>query len=259
MKDSYKENTDYPMDNNPAWKLLEDNYNRYYLDYDGDKTPKIPQNIHFVWLGGQFPAKYERLKNTWTKWHPTWNIKVWDDNDAENFGMINQKAFDTLQNLGAKSDIFRYEILYRHGGLYVDTDFECLKSFDNLLYLDFFSGGGWNNFPVLFNGLFACKPRDKFIKTVIDAIHEKEINGYYTLDKIGEVSGVNFFTDIYLKYIINSKDKSVVFPNHFFYPMPATIREEVREDNEENRERAYSYIKPNSYCLHWWYTSWQKR
>ena len=31
-----------------------------------------------------------------------------------------------------RSDIVRYEILHAFGGLYIDTDFECLKSFDIL-------------------------------------------------------------------------------------------------------------------------------
>jgi mannosyltransferase OCH1-like enzyme len=257
MKGTYRENTDYPMDDNPSWKLLEDNYNKYYLNYDGNKTPDIPQNIHFIWLGGQFPQKYKRMQETWSVLHPTWQIKVWDDNDAENFGMINKKTYDAIQNPGAKSDIFRYEILHRHGGLYIDTDFMCLKPFDLLLYLDFFAGGGWNAFPVLFNGLMACKPNDGFIKTVIDEITRKQIKPHYGLDQILDLVGPLFITDIYLKYIKTTTDKTVLFPNRFFYPMPATIRTEVREDNRKNRERIYSYAKHNSYCIHLWHTSWQ--
>ena len=257
MKGTYKENTDCPMDDNSSWRLFDDNYNKYYLNYNGDRTPEIPRNIHLVWLGSQFPQKYGRLKDTWLKRHPAWNIKVWNDNDAENFGMINKKSYDAVKNLGAKSDIFRYEILHRHGGLYVDTDFECLKSFDDLLYLDFFAGGGWNAFPCLYNGLMACKPGDGFIGNIINAITQKQVGIHYRLDEILDFVGVPFITDIYIKYLKTTEDKTIIFPNSFFYPMPAIIREEVRDDNETNRKRIYSYIKPNSYCVHLWYTSWQ--
>jgi hypothetical protein len=44
------------------------------------------------------------------------------------------------QNVGAKSDILRREVIYRFGGLYLDTDFECLSSFEPLHdRLDFFA------------------------------------------------------------------------------------------------------------------------
>ena len=36
---SFQENTDNPMDGNPAWRYYIDNYNKYYLEYKGDKTP----------------------------------------------------------------------------------------------------------------------------------------------------------------------------------------------------------------------------
>jgi len=255
---SFRDNTDNPMDDNPAWRLYVENYNRYYLEYKGDKTPVIPKNIHFVWLGGPFPQKYERLKETWEKQHPDWNIKVWGDKDAESFGMVNKKIFDAVSNYGVKSDIFRYEILYRHGGIYTDTDYECLLSFDDFLYLDFFAGTGWNPWPVVFNGLLACTSGNKYMGNIIDAIHQEQINDTLGFDQILNYTGCDFITPIYTKYQETTSDKTVVFPNHFFYPMSATVRGEVREDNEESRKRVYSYLKPNSYCVHLWYCSWQK-
>ena len=255
---SFRENTDTPMDDNPAWKLFEDNYNKYYLDYKGDKSPKIPKNIHFIWLGSSFPEKYKRLQETWIKYHPDWNIKIWNDIDAEDFGMINKKEFDTIDNLGAKSDIFRYEILYRHGGLYVDTDFECFSSFDDLLYLDFFAGGGWNTWPVVFNGILVCTAGNKYLFNIINTLKQSSIDNRYTFNEILRYTGCDFITDIYIDYIKETTDKTVIFPNRYFYPLPATKRLTVREDNEESRKIINSYVKPNTYCAHLWYCSWQK-
>ena len=75
-----------------VWDLLEDNYNKYYLEYEGSRASVIPKNIHFIWLGGPFPQKYLRLKETWIKHHPGWNIQVWNDDDAEEFGIVNNKG-----------------------------------------------------------------------------------------------------------------------------------------------------------------------
>jgi len=256
---SFRDNTDNPMDNNPAWKLLEDNYNRYYLNYKGDKSPVIPQNIHFIWLGSPFPQQYERLKDTWVKQHPGWNIKVWSDKDAEEFGLINKMKYDNFPNYGVKSDILRYEILYKYGGIYIDTDFECFQSFDDLLYLDFFAGTGWNAWPVVFNGIMASSVNNKYLGLIIESIYKERLGNDYNMEQILDFTGCNFITPLYIEYCKIEKDKSVIFPNHFFYPMPATIRGEVREDNEKNRKRIYSYIRPNTYCAHLWYCSWQKQ
>jgi len=256
---SFIENTDTAMDNNPVWGKWIANYNKYYLEYDGDRSPKIPKNIHFVWLGSLFPEKYKRLQKTWIKHHPEWNIKVWDDNDAENFGMLNKKAFDIIENYGAKSDIFRYEILYRYGGIYVDTDFECFKPFDDLLYLDFFAGTGWNVWPVVFNSILACVPGNIYLFNIINNIQQKQIDRpTYGFVEILNFTGCDFITDIYVKYLEAADDKAVIFPSKFFFPMPATIRLDVREDSEASRGIVDSYIKPNTYCAHLWYCSWQK-
>lgn len=237
------------MDDNPEWKLFEDNYNRYYLDFKGDKSPVIPKNIHFIWLGSPLPEKYKRIQETWEKQHSKWNIYVWNDDDAESFGMTNKKLFDSTDNYGIKSDIFRYEILHRYGGIYTDTDYECFQSFDDLLYLDFFAGTGWNPWPVVFNGLLACTIGNKYMSNIIEAINKKQIKGQLSPQQTLNFTGCDFITPLYIDYIKTVQEKTVIFPNHFFYPMPATV----------NSEQVYSYLKPNTYCAHLWYCSWQKK
>jgi len=69
---------------------------------------------------------------------------------------------------GAKSDIARYEILYRIGGLYIDTDFECLKPFDIFNHCcDFYSGVAFDENVVLFIGLIGAAPGHPVLGTCI--------------------------------------------------------------------------------------------
>ena len=42
-------------------------------------------------------------------------------------------AADPARNLAERADVLRYEILRRHGGVYVDVDVECLRPLDDLL------------------------------------------------------------------------------------------------------------------------------
>ena len=46
--------------------------------------------------------------------------------EAQNLSMKNKKAFLSAHNYGMKSDILRYEILHTYGGVYIDTDYECV-------------------------------------------------------------------------------------------------------------------------------------
>ena len=46
--------------------------------------------------------------------------------EAQNLNMKNKKAFLSAHNYGMKSDILRYEILHTYGGVYIDTDYECV-------------------------------------------------------------------------------------------------------------------------------------
>ena len=42
-------------------------------------------------------------------------------------------AYDRLVRPALKSDLGRYAVLFLHGGMYVDTDMECLRGFQHLL------------------------------------------------------------------------------------------------------------------------------
>jgi Glycosyltransferase sugar-binding region containing DXD motif len=42
--------------------------------------------------------------------------------------MKNKEAFLSAYNYGMKSDILRYEILHSYGGVYIDTDYECVMN-----------------------------------------------------------------------------------------------------------------------------------
>jgi inositol phosphorylceramide mannosyltransferase catalytic subunit len=73
--------------------------------------------------------------------HPDWEIKLWTDADIAELAFENQQAFDSAANYGEKSDILRYELLERFGGVYADCDFVSLRSLDEIVSkLEFFAG-----------------------------------------------------------------------------------------------------------------------
>ena len=68
-----------------------------------------------------------------------YEIIEWSDNNI-NFELKNKFLYENTTNLGGKSDILRFEVLSKFGGIYMDYDFLQIKKFDDLLDYDFFAG-----------------------------------------------------------------------------------------------------------------------
>ena len=66
----------------------------------------------------------------------------------------NKDLYDKSRNYGFKTDLARYEILNKYGGLYIDTDFECLSPIpENFLNFDFVSCIVFSNEPQINNAI----------------------------------------------------------------------------------------------------------
>lgn len=254
MSKNYAFNPEY-LNRSKEWNTLKELYNKNVIENKIEsKRLKIPKILHWIWLGSPLPERCKRLQKTWQEKHPDWEFKVWTDADVKSFKLQNQAYFDNAVNWGEKSDIFRYEILYRYGGLYTDTDFECLKSFDQLHYLcDLYTGIAYDSGPVLYNGLIGVAPRHPMMKACIDNMviwgHPQDE------DAIMARTGPVFFTRIFFKTLEECKnDKIVAFPTSYFYPFPNNLRHRAAQKNFVD-----SYIRPESFCVHLFATSWTKK
>lgn len=152
----------------PSWKYVQtkadkENLNFYrdifesYKNLSPSFSPpvRIPKIIHFIWVGPRhFPLESVENVRTWIAKHPDWTINFWTDrvrpipSPEMRLRLISELELAKLQqcleksdNEGEKSDLLRSEILYREGGIYVDHDVKCLRSFD-LLHstYDFYCG-----------------------------------------------------------------------------------------------------------------------
>ncbi len=101
----------------------------------------IPKVIHLCWLSGDpYPAKISRCLSTWEKYLPDYEVMLWDTKrfDLESSIWVKQ-AFEKKKYAFA-ADYIRFYALYNYGGIYLDSDVEVLKSFDDLLDLPYFMG-----------------------------------------------------------------------------------------------------------------------
>lgn len=89
----------------------------------------IPRKLHIIWIGQKTPPR--RCIDSWRDAHPGWEFKLWDDDAVSRETWELQAQLDCVRELYAKTDLLRWEILYRHGGIYVDADSECIRPLDD--------------------------------------------------------------------------------------------------------------------------------
>lgn len=185
---------------------------------------------------------------SWIILNPEWEYFLWDDNSIEKFVLRNKEKYYSSKNYGYKSDIARYEILNRLGGLYVDIDFECLKPIPNdFLSYDFISSINFDNSPLLGNALIFTKPNNIFLKNIIKEIKICKSNN--TID-IFNSSGPQLITKIYFNLSKKTKENFLILPSNYYFPLPSFL---LHTNNNSNK-----LILEYSLGIHHYGQSWMR-
>lgn len=134
-----------------------------YVKMPNDKI--IPLKIFQTWYTKDLsPKMKERVENIKAS-NPEFEHHLFDDNDCREFIKNNfdshvLHAFDSLVPGAYKADLWRYCVLFKHGGIYLDIKLNCINGFklieltrsnhfvkDRILPLS------------IYNALMVCKPR----------------------------------------------------------------------------------------------------
>jgi hypothetical protein len=107
----------------------------------------IPKIIHFCWLSGdKYPNIIEKCINTWKEKLPDYEFVLWDTNRFNIEDSIWVKQAFEAKKYAFAADYIRLYAVYNYGGIYMDTDIEVLKNFDDLLNLPYFIGSEGGGF-----------------------------------------------------------------------------------------------------------------
>lgn len=101
----------------------------------------IPKIIHYCWLGGN-PKSESVLKciESWKKYCPDYEIREWNEDNLDiSMNEYTSQAYEA-KAWGFVPDYLRLWIVYNYGGIYLDTDVQLVKSFDDLLEYPAFIG-----------------------------------------------------------------------------------------------------------------------
>jgi inositol phosphorylceramide mannosyltransferase catalytic subunit len=231
----------------PRWDIVKELYEKNFIHVNSRNYDVMPKKIHQIWLGGELPDKYKRWGETWTKFNPDWEYKLWTDNDVEKVNISDRVKFNSIRNLGQKSDYLRYHILNQFGGLYVDTDFECLKSFNPLTYANFLVGVGYPSKVELYIGLMGSVPNHPVLLYLLNIMNKNYIDS----KDIFNTTGTYFFTKIFFEIVRGYMNGVVILPPDYFYPFPNHKGHEL--------ENGRDYILDCSYAVHHWEISWSNK
>jgi len=238
--------------------FFRDLYNKNNLSVKMNKgNKKIPKIIHQIWLGSPLPKKYDAWVRSWEKNHPGWKYVLWTDKEIEEFELANRKLYHSTSNYGEKSDIARYEILYRFGGVYVDTDLESLMPLDVLHEnYEFYTGISHLDGGVLClaNGIIGSVAGHPILKECIETIKLK-----WHLKMIIEITGPVHFTQSFCDVVEKMKGtlayKNIIaLPATYFYPFGIT-----KKDMRGQELKSYLKSFPESFTAHYWEGSWLKK
>ena len=108
----------------------------------------IPKIIHLCWLSGdEYPPLIKKCVESIYAKLPDYEIKIWT---KENFDIDSvlwvKQAFEAKKYAFA-ADYIRFWSLFNYGGIYLDSDVEVLKSFDDFLDCKSFTGFEYLNIP----------------------------------------------------------------------------------------------------------------
>jgi FkbM family methyltransferase len=199
----------------------------------------IPRVFHRIWLGGPLPEREGRYGETWAEHHPDWELRLWHDGNLP--PLVNQEQFDAAGSPAQKADILRYELLLAHGGIYVDTDFECFRSIEPLLAgVRAFCGREDANRVT--NSILGSVPGHPFFAAVVAALPDSV--AWRPGRPPNEQTGPELLSRVLIEREALGREVPTVFGPELFFPYLWT-----------EPHRAGEHF-PRAYAAHHWAKSW---
>jgi mannosyltransferase OCH1-like enzyme len=179
----------------------------------------IPLKIFQTWHTKKLPVRMAQSVNSIKANNPRFQHYLFDDNDCrefikENFLPNVLEAFDSLIPGAYKADLWRYCVLYKEGGIYLDIKYRSHNKFKfiNLTEKEHFVLDADNN--GIYNALMVCMPRNEILLKAINQIVTNVKNRYYGLNCLSP-TGPKLLSQFFSNYEKNQLDmKHGTFQSH---------------------------------------------
>lgn len=183
---------------------------------------------------------------SWHKFMPDWKYKLWNEDNFDIYSNDYVREAYEAKKYAFVTDYVRLYALFTEGGVYMDTDVEVLRSYDDLLSLSGFTGyEGSKNLPPV-TGTMASEAGGVWVKEQLDSYQGAHfIRGDGSLDTTTNTTRIS---EIMKKggFIQDGKMQKYkdmyIFPVDYFCPRQTT---------------GEYFLTPNTYCDHHFCGSWR--
>lgn len=226
----------------------------------------IPKKIHFCWLSGdEYPPLIKHCLETWNRVLPDYELILWDTHrfDINSVPWV-KEAFEAKKYAFA-ADYIRLYSVYTEGGIYLDSDVEMLKTFNDLLQYKSFIGFEAAT-GLIEAAVFGAEKGCGWCKTAMEFYHDKHFyvdeKGHPNLNIIAplvfrsalDITYSNFPIDRPSKPILlTEKEEIYVCPADYFSPLKFDL--EKSRGGENILAKKYR-SNPQTYCIHRFTASW---
>ncbi len=209
----------------------------------------IPKTIHYCWFGGgKKPKQVIKCIDSWKKNCPDFKIFEWNESntDLAMNGYVSQ-AFEQ-KKWAFLTDYLRLKIIFEHGGIYLDTDVEIIKTMDDLLLQNFFLG--CESEGVIATGLgFGAIPNCTVIGTMLEEYEKRFLYNRNTPIEFIACPELNTYA---VKHLMEKNDRigleiiefcgGKIYPPEYFCPY--------------NYHSKVLNLTSKTYSIHHYYGSW---
>lgn len=206
----------------------------------------IPKIIHYCWFGlNEKPKDVLRMIASWRKHCPDYEIKEWNETNFDiHINRYTEEAYEQ-KKWAFVSDVARMWVLYHHGGIYMDTDVEVVRSLDGLLNNEGFVG--FEGTRWIATSIVGCEAHHPFVKRFMEHYDGRSfMSENHIMD---QTTNVQMWTKLLQEEYglkLNGKQQHIagfeIYPTDFFTPYDYINGKLSRTDN--------------TYSIHWFGQSW---
>lgn len=207
----------------------------------------IPKIIHYCWFGGnELSERAAECIDSWRRFCPDYEIREWNEQNYDVSRVPYIRDAYKEKKWAFVSDYVRLDVVYRYGGIYLDTDVELIKSLsffeDQMLFMAMEKQNSYIN-----TGLgFGAVAGNEKIRQLREVYHR--LSFYREDGSLNLVACPKYTTDFFVKWGFQVKDitqkcgEAIIYSSEYFCPM--------------DYNTGKINITKNTYGIHWYEASW---
>lgn len=243
-------------------------YSMPYIPSKKHYSPVIPLTIYQTWYTKDLPPHMKKNVKRLISHNPELSYQLYDDNDCREFIRLNfapdvLHAYDMLIPGAYKADLWRYCILYKNGGMYMDIKLSCINGFKLIelcesehYVLDRDIHAIFNTPTPIYNALMVCKKNNPFLLEAIHKIVKNVENKYYGFSALYP-TGPGMLSELIQETKIKGVNPNLNIDIHHYYDSTGLVYNDrfimslEYPDYRKEQEELNKKINKKYYLHHW--------